>query len=377
MRPFVNTIGVLLLATSVMAIGSVNAFAQVEVESKAAKIKLTGRVQAMWDHSSAAEELTSVFLIRRARLTMEITINEWIKGKVQPDFSTGFGLANGIRLKDAYIDFAFGDPFRIKVGQFKRPFDRFELTSSTQTLVIERTGAVRGADSCAGVGSVCSYSRLTEKLSFADRDVGLMIGGKVAEHWAWSASVTNGQIFEDIVTFSGPTDTTDVYSDGKSFGGRLEYRGSNLVIGANAAAHDYANPVQLDQVDYGFGYGVDLDWGDYNGPGLHVKAGVTAGDNWKNLDTAGEPSNFWTTQGILAYRWGLANSNRVESIEIVGRASYADPDTGASDDEGMLLTPGIVAYFTGRNKVALNLDAYKRGNLDWEYSVKLMTYLHF
>jgi hypothetical protein len=217
---------------------------------------------------------------------------------------------------------------------------------------------------------------LTEKLGFSDRDVGLMIGGKIG-HWVWSTSVTNGQIFEDLVTFSGPIDTTDVFSDGKSFGGRLEYRGSNLIIGANGAAHDYANPVELDQVDYGFGYGVDIDWGDYNGPGLHVKAGVTAGDNWKNLDTAGKPSNFWTTQGILAYRWGLASSNRVESIEIVGRVSYADPDSDVSDDEGMLLTPGIVAYFTGRNKVALNLDAYKPGNLDWEYSVKLMTYLHF
>ena len=367
---------VLPFAVAVALLWPVTGSAQLEIESKATKIKITGRVHALWDYSSSAEELSSVFLIRRARLTMEVSINDWIKGKVQPDFSTGFGLENGIRLKDAYIDFVFSEPFRIRMGQFKRPFDRFELTSSTQILVIERTGAVRGADSCSGVGSVCSYSRLTEKLGFADRDVGLMIGGKIG-HWVWSTSVTNGQIFEDLVTFSGPIDTTDVFSDGKSFGGRLEYRGSNLIIGVNGAAHDYANPVQLDQVDYGLGYGVDLDWGDYNGPGLHVKAGVTAGDNWKNLDTTGKPSNFLTTQGILAYRWGLASSNRVESIEIVGRASYADPDSGVSDDEGMLLTPGIVAYFTGRNKVALNLDAYKPGNLDWEYSVKLMTYLHF
>jgi len=376
-RYVVTTIRALMLTALVAGFGIANASAQVEIESKAAKIKITGRVQAMYDYSSAAEELSSIFLIRRARLTMQMTINDWIEGKVQPDFSTGFGLENGIRLKDAYIDFVFSDPFRIRVGQFKRPFDRFELTSSTQILVIERTGFVRGADSCAGVGSVCSYSRLTEKLGFADRDVGLMIGGKIGDNWVWSASATNGQIFEDIVTFTGPVDTTEVFSDGKSFGGRLEYRAKNLVIGANAAAHDYANAVLLDQVEYGYGYGADFDWGSYKGPGFHVKAGVTAGDNWKNLDTAGKPSNFWTTQGILAYRWGIANNDRLEGVEIVGRVSYADPDTGVSDDEGLLFTPGVVTYFTGRNKFAINADIYQPGGGDWEYSVRAMAYLYF
>ena len=368
-----RVLGVMLVA---LALSATSAAAQVEVKSGAAEIKITGRLQAMWDYSSAAEELTSIFLIRRARITMEVKINDWIRGKIQPDYSTGFGLESGLRLKDAYIDFVFSEPFRIRMGQFKRPFDVFELTSSTQTLVIERTGFVRGADSCAGVGSVCSYSRFTEKLGFSDRDVGIEFGGLIAGHWVWSASVTNGQVFEDIVTFSGATDTTNVFSDGKSFGSRLEYRGSNLKIGANVAAHDYANPVHLHQVDYGLGYGADVDWGSYSSPGWHVKAGVTAGDNWKNLNSAGNPSNFWITQGILAYRWGI-DSSKVEGLEILGRASYADPDTDASDDEGVLLTPGFVTYFDGRNKAAINVDIYKPGVRDWEYSVKVMAYLYF
>ena len=368
-----RVLGVVLVALAFLA---TNAVAQVEIKSGAAEIKITGRLQAMYDYSTSAEELTSVFLIRRARITLEVKINDWIRGKIQPDFSTGFGLENGLRLNDAYVDFVFSEPFRIRMGQFKRPFDVFELTSSTQILVIERTGFVRDADSCAGVGAICSYSRLTEKLGFSDRDVGLEIGGMIASRWVWSASVTNGQIFEDIVTFSSATDTTDVFSDGKSFGSRLEYRGSNLKVGANVAGHDYANPVKLDQVEYGFGYGADVDWGSYSSPGLHVKAGVTAGDNWENLNTAGDPSNFWTTQGIVAYRFGI-DSAKLEGIEVLGRASFADPDTNASDDEGVLLTPGLVTYFSGRNKAAINVDIYKPGALDWEYSVKMMAYLYF
>ena len=351
--------------------------AQVEIKSKATEIKITGRMHALWDYSSAAEQLSNVFLIRRARITLEVKVNDFISGKVQPEFSTGFGLENGLRLKDAYIDMAFAPEFVVRMGQFKRPFDLFELASSTQILVIERTGVVRGADDCAGVGSICSYSRLTEKLGYSDRDVGLEIGGYVAGRWVWSASVTNGTIFEDIVTFISAADTTEVFSEGKSFGGRLEYRGKDLRVGANVAAHDFANEVKLDQVDYGYAYGADVEWGNYTS-GLHLQAGVTAGDNWRNLDTAGDPSTFWTTQGILTYKIPVANSRLVEAVEPVARVSFADPDTGAEDDEGVLITPGFVTYFTGRNKIALNVDIYKPGDdRDTEYSVKVMSYLHF
>jgi hypothetical protein len=371
-----RTLGLLFVG---LALFATSATAQVELESGAAKIKITGRLQPIYEYSSSAEELSSIFLIRRARITMEITINDWIRGKIQPDYSTGFGLENGLRLKDAYIDFVFSEPFRIRMGQFKRPFDMFELTSSTQILVIERTGFVRGVDDCAGVGSICSYSRMTEKLGFADRDVGFEIGGMIAGHWVWSASMTNGAIFEDIVTFTDVSGADSlVFSDGKSFGGRLEYRGSDLKIGGNVAAHDYSNAVREDVVEYGLGYGVDLDWGSYSRPGLHVKAGVTAGDNWKVLDpTTGDPATFWTTQGILAYRFGITDNRYLESIEVVGRASYTDPDTDVSDNEGLLLTPGLVTYFLGRNKAAINVDIYKPGVGDTEYSVKMMTYLFF
>ncbi|UCF18746.1 MAG: hypothetical protein JSU87_12480 [Gemmatimonadota bacterium] len=365
------------LAALALIISASNLPGQTQFKSKAVEINVTGRLHALWDYSSAAEELSSVFLIRRARITLEVKVNDFISGKIQPDFTTGFGLENGLRLKDAYIDMNFAPQFQIRMGQFKLPFDVFELISSTQILVIERTGIVRGADSCTGVGSVCSYSRFTESLGYSDRDVGIQIGGDIAGSFAWSASATNGEIFEDIVTFSSAIDTTEVFSEGKSFGGRLEYRGSDLRVGANAAGRDFANPVEQEVVDYAIAYGADLDWGSYTS-GLHVQAGVTSGDNWKNLDDAGDPSTFVTTQGIVTYKIPVRNSRFLEAIEPLGRVSYADPDTDADDDHGLLFTPGIVAYFTGRNKVALNVDIYKPGDdRDAEYSVKVMSYLHF
>ncbi len=368
-----RALAVVLIA---LALSATNAAAQVEIKSKATEITLTGRLHALWDYSSAAEEFSNVFLIRRARLTMEIKVNDFISGKIQPDFTTGLGLENGLRLKDAYVDMSFAPEFRARMGQFKRPFDVFELISSTQILVIERTGVLRGAEDCSGVGSNCSYSRLTERLGYSDRDVGLMVGGVVADNWVWSASVTNGTIFEDVARFISGQDTTEVFSESKSFGGRLEYHRNNLRAGINAAAHDFLNDVDLDKNDYAFAYGADVDWGSYTS-GLHVQAGLTAGDNWKELDDEGNAATFWTTQGIVTYKVPVANSRIVEAWEPVGRVSYADPDTDASDDEGLLLTPGFVVYFTGRNKVALNVDIYTPGEGDTEYSVKVMSYLHF
>jgi len=364
------------LVLAALALSATNAAAQVEIKSKAVEIKITGRLQAEYDYSSAAEELSTVFLIRRARITLEIKINDFISGKIQPDYSTGFGFSNGLRLKDAYIDMNFAPEFILRMGQFKRPFDIFELTSSTQILAIERTGIVRGADDCAGVGSLCSYSRFTERLAYSDRDVGVGIGGVVAGHWVWSASMTNGNRFEETVRFI-EADTFEVFSEGKSFGSRLEYRAADLKVGANVAAHDYANPVKLDRVDYGIGYGADVDWGNWTS-GLHLQAGITAGDNWRNLDEAGNPSTFWTTQAIVVYKFPLAGGHRVEALEPVARISYGDPDTDVSDDGGLLITPGFVVFFSGRNKLAVNMDIYTPGgDRDTEYSVKVMSYLYF
>ncbi len=364
------------LVLAALALSATNAAAQVEITSKAAEIKITGRLQAQYAYSSAAEELSTVFLIRRARITLEIKINDFISGKIQPDYSTGFGFSNGLRLKDAYIDMNFVPELILRMGQFKRPFDIFELTSSTQILAIERTGIVRGADDCAGVGSLCSYSRFTEKLAYSDRDVGVEIGGVIDGHWVWSASMTNGNQFEETVRFI-QADTFEVFSEGKSFGSRLEYRAADLRVGANVAAHDYANPVKLDRVDYGIGYGADVDWGNWTS-GLHLQVGITTGDNWRNLDEAGNPSTFWTTQAIVVYKFPLAGGHRVEALEPVARISYGDPDTDVSDDGGLLITPGFVVFFSGRNKLAVNMDIYTPGgDRDTEYSVKVMSYLYF
>ena len=330
----------------------------VQLKSDAVELRITGRLQVQYNQTSVPDQIYSTFFVRRARITAEVKINDFIEGKIQPEYGEGT-----VSLRDAYVDFIFSPAFRFRAGQFKRPFDRFELVSSTQILVIERTGGVRGVADCAGVDNVCSYSRFTEELNFSDRDIGFEVGGRISR-FVWSAAMTNGR---------GPNNKVD-QNGTKSYTGRLEYRHSDLVIGANIGVHDYPNDSTLTD-EYAMAFGGDVDWGAYEQPGPHLKAGVTYGENWRNLRTA-EPSKFLTTQAIGTYLIPV-EARHLFGLEPLLRVSWGDPDTDVSGDDGWLITPGFVFHVYGRNKIAINVDVWAPATGPTEYSTKVQAYLYF
>ncbi len=337
--------------------------AQVEVRSNAVQITITGRLHAQFNTTSVTDEPEAEFLIRRARLAAELRINDFVSGKVEPDFGEG-----KIALKDAWVRLTFDRAFRATVGQFKRPFDLFELTSSTQILVVERTGEVRGVDSCAGPGGTCTLSRLTEKLQLSDRDIGVMFDGTDPEgKFRYMVAVTNGT-----------GSNTEDENGSKSFSGRIAVTPvKDVTIAGNVAAHDYLLPVAPDLAnnEFAVAYGGDIEVGNFNS-GLHFQGGVVAGDNWLNL-IADEPTTFVTAQGILSWKVPVNENRFVSALEPVARVSWADPNTDLADDEGVLATGGLMVHFTGRNKIAANVDVWSPVVGDSEYSIKVQSYLYF
>ncbi|MBI4538895.1 MAG: hypothetical protein HY704_05205 [Gemmatimonadetes bacterium] len=335
--------------------------AQVALRSRAMEIELTGRVHTQFNSSSVDGEMGSAFLVRRVRLAAEVKVSEVVSGKVEPDFA-----GNRLSLKDAYLRLDLDSGLRVTLGNFKRPFDVFELTSSTETLVIERAGEIRGVDACAGPGGVCSLSRLTEKLQYSDRDVGLELDG----------SFTGGRLRYAVAVTNGAGSGEEDENGTKSFAGRVAFAAApDLVVAANAGVHDYRNAVRQDDAFAGAA-GVDVEWGTFAG-GPHVQAGIVWGDNWKALDRSGEERRFVAWQGIATYRRRIEASRVVEALEPVARVSWGDGATDEQDGEGWLLTPGFVVHFTGRNKIAANLDFWVPGDGDGAWSLKLQSYLHF
>jgi hypothetical protein len=357
----VVTRGVRLVVWSGLVAGwTAGAIAQTPVvQTREASITLTGRVQTQFNTTSVSGEPFSAFLVRRARATVDVEVNDFVSGRIMPDFGEG-----SVKLRDAYAQLTFDPTFRLTFGQFKRPFDLFQLTSSTQILVIERAGDIRGVSACAGPGGVCSLSRLSEKLQFSDRDIGIMVDGSSGET-EYAFAVQNG-VGANLADENGT----------KSYTGRVRVgAGNDLRIGGNVGLHDYVKTAQGSD-DYALAGGADIEIGNFT-EGLHVQAGIITGQNWANPDVGGNASTFLAAQAIIAWKSPVANSRMVSHLEPLARISLADPDTDMSNDGGVLLTPGFVVHFAGRNKIAANIDIYVPGTGGTEWGLKFQSYLHY
>ncbi|HSG07222.1 MAG TPA: porin [Longimicrobiales bacterium] len=333
----------------------------VEPRAPVERTEVGGRFHLQMNTSSADGEPASEFLVRRARIWAAARVNDWIDGAVQVDVAGATAVA-----RYAFVRFSLSPAARLSFGQFKRAFDTFELTSSADILVVERDGDVRGAFDCAGVGGVCSYSRFSEKLFLSSLDVGALLQGEIAAgKLGYLVSATNG---------TGPNAREE--NGTKSFSARVEWMPSpRLKLGANAAVHDYVNVVTGDD-DYAPASALDVEVGNFD-EGFHLQAGILAGQNWLNLRADGEESRFLSWQGIVTYRIPLAGHHRIRAVEPLGRVSWGDPDRDATSDGGILLTPGLVLHFDGRNKVGANVDIWHAQTGGTAWGLKAQTYLYF
>ena len=265
-------------------------------------------------------------------------------------------------LKDAYVRLRFSPGLQVTMGQFKRPFDLFELSSSTDLSLIERDGRVGGVNACAGVGGVCSYSRLTEKLGLADRDIGVRVAGEKGKV-AYELSVTNG---------AGQNVADE--NDAKSFSGRMSVEvAPKLSVSGNLASHDYVDPSKKDA--RASAWGVDAQYGTWR-DGLLVQASLVGGDNWKKLDAAADPAPFVAFQGAASW-YAPVKGKRLVGVEPIVRLSWADPNRDEAHDGGMIVTPGLMLYVSGRSKIGFNWDVWLPQKGVTEHSLKVQSFLYF
>ncbi len=337
--------------------------AQVEISARSSSIRFGGRFHFQMASSSAEDREVPDFFVRRARLVADVTITDFLDGRLQPAFVTG-----KVLLQDAYFRMKFDPAFRLSFGQFKQGFDLFELVSSTEFNMVERGGFIPGIDVCAGVGRLCSYSRFAARLQYAGRDTGIRADGSFGGRWSYIVTVTNGEgIFENADE-----------NGRKSTSARLMFAPSGKwQIGASVNIHDYVVEIEdEEQNQSGTGWNADVQYGDYR-DGWIVQFGVMGGDNWKDLDEQFDPNPFFTTQVVAAYYHRLAEGGRLEGLEPAFRLSYGDPDTSSDDKAGWLITPGFNLYVFGRNRINTNVDIYAPQQGDVEWSLRMMTYLYF
>ncbi|MGD2068712.1 MAG: porin [Gemmatimonadota bacterium] len=336
----------------------VDAQTEIEIFPRAASLTVGGRLHTQLQMSSVDGAATDV-AFRRARIRVDIEISDFLDVRLNPDFAGG-----ETELKDAWARLDFGDAFRLSMGQFKRAFSIFELSSSTDLPIVERDGRIEGLSACPGVGGACSFSRLTEKLRFDGRDQGLRVDGAAWDgRFSWLATLTNGE----------GSNTGDV-NDAKSISWRVTWQTGSVRVGAFGAVQDHEVPLEIGgtDTDWAEAGGVDVEVGTWR-DGLHLIGAAVVGDNW----LAGPGVDFTTVQ-LLGSHYTSLGGARIEGIEPLFRASWTDTGTASEDAGGLLLTPGVMLYFAGKNGVSFNMDTYTpRGAGDTEVSFKIQTYLYF
>jgi hypothetical protein len=326
-----------------------------DVAPRASSITFGGRLHAQYAASSA-DAAANDFFLRRVRLLADIEINDLVSARVQPDFAGG-----KVALQDVYVRLAFSSDFRVTVGQFKRAFDIFEQSSSTDLSIVERDGRIEGIATCTGVGGICSYSRLTQKLKYAERDQGVRVDG-ASGRVSYQLTMTNG-------TGINVTDENDT----KSYAGRISISVTDDVrISGQANLHDYVSPVT--QEARALAWGADLEVGSWR-DGAHLQASFVSGDNWRALNASFDEATFKAAQIVASYFH--PTEGRLSGIEPLFRLSVGDPDVDTADDGGIVFTPGLMFYLEGKTKIGANLDVWSPQTGGTELSFKVQTYLYF
>ena len=112
----------------------------------------------------------SDFSMRRARIALSGgAFAPWFKYKIEVDFGLGY-----TRATDLYVDMDFSNYNSWRIGQFKKPYDLFDLYSSKNLMFIERPAA-------------------SLFLTPANRDIGVMYRGATKnKRLNWAAMIGGG-----------------------------------------------------------------------------------------------------------------------------------------------------------------------------------------
>lgn len=338
------------------------------IQADGLELDFTGRLQVQFSTTSVSEDdLTpgtapagTAFEVRRLYFGTGFSYDVWLTGLVQ--INVGGGRA---ALTDGYIDAALSDGLSIRMGQFKKPFGLFELTSNTRILTIERTVRIRGLEDLVGVPGEAQY--LLDESGYLGRQVGVMVHGTTGGV-GYAAGVFNGE---------GANQPDELGS--KAYAGRVTFEpveGPLVVGGAVSVQPTGAFDADGDEV-YATAFAVDAEWGGFRADGLHVMAELMVGDNPLLMTPAMEPSSMMGAQAAVA--WFSPRSGRIEGLEPLLRLSWADPNTDTDDDEAILLTPGANLYFSGRNRFMVNADVYvpSADGLDPELGLRAQFQIYF
>jgi hypothetical protein len=363
-------------------------------------VKVTGRLQEQFyyfDNEAYATQVgpQSNIFTRRARIEARGNISENVSVYIQPSFEGGRNLSSvtttctssevpagggtptitcrttgrsGLRLRDAYIDVRFSQEasksaLYLRAGQEKRPYSRYELTSSTNLPSIER-GAGQGLLPLAS-------NDLFGSAGFLSHDVG--------------ASVRLEHKLDDLrlVTvkfgaYNGQGESLNDVNDKKSFGARATAAITDKIdVGGSWFSHD-AIVTEGTVPDSSFSnsaWGLDAQYGKPGDEGLFALAEYLQGDN-----ASPDKLQMRGMQGLAAYNIRMTSpTSWLYAVEPFARVDLADADTDADDNSATTITAGLGLYMSSKAwfRIAYERQSFQAEGLESVSGIRSMLAVSF
>jgi len=332
-------------------------------------LHVRSNVQAQFNSTSVEDEPDTAWLMRRARIMIRMFAAGWIRADVEGDFGRG-----SARLTDGFVRLDFDPRFRIRAGQYKKPFDAQELVSSRELLVIERDGLARGAEPP-------TPNDLIKELGYSDRDIG-------AE---WSGDFGAATVVAGFWNGSGANQVER--DDGKQVGARLTFEAPGGWTLAGAWAGRDVDVAVLDEDGDEIDRVGESEWrhafelaaahGEYGEPGAKALVQLVAGDGTR-FNQAGPGlllteinRSFTAVHAIAAWHVATFDLPYLIGVEPMARFGWTDPDTHLDDDETTLWTAGINLYHHDHVKTQIQIDHVAPTEGDGETAARLQLTLGF
>jgi hypothetical protein len=352
------------------------AVAPVAAQTTYPNVKLTGRLHEQFYYFDNQDYAATVgarsnFFTRRARIEARGNISENVVVYIQPSFEGGRNLSgltttcsgspltcrttggrSGLRLRDAWIDVRFSPEaakgaLYLRAGQEKRPYSRYELTSSTNLPSIERGG---------GQGLLARASNdLFGANGFLAHDVGASVRYEYKLDDTRLATLKLG-------VYNGQGESLNDANDKKSFGARGTFAITpKLDVGGSWFAHDGIVTVGAapDSSFTNYAWGVDAQWGKPGDEGLFV-----LGEYLQGNDATAAKNKIRGIQGLAAYNYRFTSpTSWLYAIEPAFRVDIADPNTDAADDRSTLITAVLGIYMSSKAqlRVAYEHQSFQGG----------------
>ena len=345
-------------------------------------VRISGRIQAHFSTSDGdstasynpSAVVNSAFEIRRLRIQADVRIGENVTMVLQPSFEM-----SALRMRDAWVRVLLwrsaNAGLGLTVGQEKKPFNRYELTSSNTLPSIERGTRLRG------FSGVAAQNNLLEENGYLAQDLGASADAYLLQNRvAVKVGLYNGS-GESAADVNGAKTAV-----ARAVGTVLQDAEARPMLRVGASLINRDRAVTTTAVSTAFSpdssrrtgaWGVEAEWGDFR-PGFHVIADLAGGTNLEdaafrysvgrnngNVRPNAPDSAFSTFRSlhvVASWRWQFADPTGTRLIKIFEpalRVDLTDPNTDRDNDAGLLITPVLNVHFSQTTLMRAGVDLYR------------------